>query len=161
MIRALTIAPSADPDMIQFITFEVGNDHFALPIQHVIEFRTWTEPTGMPHVPSYMRGVINVRGEIIPVFDLAARIGRGLTDATARHVTILAQNLDGQTTGVLVDSVLDILSVTADQISALPHIDGGDAAPFLSGVLTIDGALLGIIDIDRLVREAVTAVPIA
>jgi purine-binding chemotaxis protein CheW len=147
-------AAVADGAGLQFIAFEVGRDRFALPIQHVIEFRTWIEPTAMPNAPLYMRGVINVRGEILPIYDLAARLGRALTAATPRHVVILARNLDGQTTGILVDSVSDILSVPPKDISALPRLEGGEATPFLSGVIAVESELLGIIDIDRVVRES-------
>jgi purine-binding chemotaxis protein CheW len=145
---------STEVQTIQFIAFEVGSDRFALPIQHVIEFRTWIEPTIMPNAPHYMRGIINVRGEIIPIYDLAARIGRPLTDATPKHVVILAQNADAQITGVLVDSVSDILSINQSGIAALPRIEGGEATPFLSGVISVDSELLGIIDVDKLVRES-------
>lgn len=155
--RDVMIGTVGDGAGLQFIAFEVGADRFALPIQHVIEFRTWTEPTIMPNTPPYMRGIINVRGEILPIYDLAARIGRSPTQATPRHVVILSQNVDGQTTGILVDSVSDILSVAPEAISSLPRVEGGDATPFMSGVVIVEGEMLGIIDVDRLVRESTAA----
>ncbi len=150
----LDVVTMAEATAVQFIAFEVGHDRFALPIQHVIEFRTWIEPTIMPNAPSYVRGIINVRGEILPIFDLAARLGRGMTDATPKHVVILAQNINGQTTGVLVDSVSDILTIAPKDIAALPRVDGGEATPFLSGILSVDSELIGVIDVDKLVAES-------
>jgi purine-binding chemotaxis protein CheW len=149
----------ADDRSRQFIAFEVGQDRYALPIESVIEFRTWIEPTAMPNTPVYLRGVINVRGEIIPIYDFAGRLGRPLTNATPRHVVILTQNQASQTTGLLIDQVLDILSVQPEEISAMPRIDGVDAAPFLTGVVAVDGELLGIVDVDRLVFEGPLMVP--
>jgi purine-binding chemotaxis protein CheW len=150
----LEVATNPEAAALQFIAFEVGNDRFALPIQHVIEFRTWAEPTTMPNAPSYVRGIINVRGEILPIFDLAARLGRGFTMASPKHVVILAQNIQGQTTGILVDSVSDILTVSPKDIAALPRVEGGEATPFLSGILSIDSELIGVIDVDKLVHES-------
>jgi len=150
---------AVDDRTLQFIAFEVGTDRFALPIASVIEFRTWIEPTMMPNTPAYLRGVINVRGEIIPIYDFAARLGRGLTQATPRHIVILAHNQSGQTTGLLIDQVLDILSVVPEAISAMPRIEGVDAAPFLTGVVAVDAEMLGIVDVDRLVSESTLMVP--
>jgi purine-binding chemotaxis protein CheW len=67
------------------VSFEVGADTFLIPIEKVVEFRTWTDPTSVPHTPDFVRGIVNIRGEIVPIYDVAARLGRGLTKAAARY----------------------------------------------------------------------------
>src|ERR1700759_1598584 len=88
----------------QFITFTLGDAEYGIDIMKVREIKGWTETTRIPNAPAHVRGVINLRGVIIPIFDLNARFGNGLTDPTAMHVVIIVQT--GQrTVGLLVDTV--------------------------------------------------------
>ena len=80
---------------------------FAADIMAIREIRGWTDTTALPHVPDYVRGVINLRGMVLPVIDLKARLGLGLTEATPKHVIIVV-NADDRTIGLLVDAVSDI-----------------------------------------------------
>ncbi|MCX6513173.1 MAG: chemotaxis protein CheW, partial [Actinobacteria bacterium] len=56
------------------VSFEIGEDTFLIPIERVVEFRIWSEPTAIPHSPEYVRGIVNIRGEIVPIYDVAARL---------------------------------------------------------------------------------------
>lgn len=137
----------------QFVSFEIGGTAFLIPIERVIEFRTWSEPTAVPHTPDYVRGIVNIRGEIVPIYDVAARLGKGATDASARHVVVIVRGQDGRSIGLLVDSVTDIVAAKTEDMAAMPAIEGGDATPFMSGVVFLAEKILGVTDVDRLVEE--------
>jgi purine-binding chemotaxis protein CheW len=125
----------------QFVTFEIGAHTFLIPIERVVEFRTWTEPTSVPHTPDYVRGIVNIRGEIVP-------------EPGARHVVVIVRGEDSRSVGLLVDSVTDIVNARPDNMAPMPRIEGGDATPFMSGVVFAEERILGVTDVDRLVTEA-------
>ncbi|MBL8832479.1 MAG: purine-binding chemotaxis protein CheW [Rhodospirillales bacterium] len=137
----------------QFVTFEIGENTFLIPIERVVEFRTWSEPTSVPHTPDYVRGIVNIRGEIVPVYDVAARLGRGLTQPGARHVVVIVRGEDRRSVGLLVDSVTDIVNARPGEMAPMPRIEGGDATPFMSGVVFAEERIFGVTDVDRLVTE--------
>jgi purine-binding chemotaxis protein CheW len=145
----------------QFVSFEIGGTSFLIPIDRVIEFRTWVEPTAVPHTPDYVRGIVNIRGEIVPIYDVAARLGKGATDASARHVVVIVRGQDGRSIGLLVDSVTDIVVAKSEDMAAMPAIEGGDATPFMTGVVFLAEKILGVTDVDRLVEETFPGVDAA
>jgi purine-binding chemotaxis protein CheW len=147
------IAAATDAPETQFVSFEVGSDTFLIPIEKVVEFRTWSEPTAVPHTPDYVRGIVNIRGEIVPIYDVAARLGRGLTVAAERHVVVIVRSEDGRSVGLLVDSVTDIVNARSADMAPIPRIEGGDATPFMRGVVFVEERILGVTDVDRLVQE--------
>lgn len=137
----------------QYVSFEIGDSKFLIPIERVVEFRIWSEPTAVPRTPEYVRGIVNIRGEIVPIYDVSARLGRGSTEATARHVVVIVRSEDSRSIGLLVDSVTDIVNANTGNMASMPKIDGGNATPFMSGVVFIDDRILGVTDVDRLVQE--------
>lgn len=149
-------ASDASPEA-QFVSFEIGDTMFLIPIERVVEFRIWSEPTAVPRTPDYVRGIVNIRGEIVPIYDVAARLGRGLTEATDRHVVIIVRSEDARSIGLLVDSVTDIVNARTSNMAAMPKIDGGDTTPFMAGVVFIDDRILGVTDVDRLAQETLPA----
>ncbi len=94
----------------QFITFTLDAQEYGVDIMRVREIKGWTETTALPQAPSYVRGVINLRGIIVPILDLRARFGMGTTIPTRMHVVIIVIT-DTRTTGLLVDAVSDIITV--------------------------------------------------
>ena len=142
-----------DSPEAQFVSFEIGTDTFLIPIERVVEFRIWSEPTAVPHTPEYVRGIVNIRGEIVPIYDVAARMGRTHTQPTDRHVVVIVRGEDSRSIGLVVDSVTDIVNVRTSAMAPMPKIEGGKATPFMSGVVFIDSKILGVTDIDRLVQE--------
>ena len=133
-------------DMLQFVTIDVHGRSYALPIGVVIEFRTWIEPTPVPHSPPYMLGIINIRGEIVPVFDVGARLGHGPTVPSSQHVITLVQTPAEQVVGLLVDDVSDIRAVP--EVTALSAGDG-DAAE-IESVIELGDSVLGVISVSAL-----------
>ena len=93
----------------EFISFAIGNDQYGVDIMAVREIKGWSEITHLPKQPEYVRGVLNLRGVIVPIVDLRCRFGQGVTEATPLHVVIIVQ-IDQQLVGLLADRVLDIVS---------------------------------------------------
>src|SRR4051794_18257547 len=97
----------------ELIAFRVADQEFCVDIMQVRDIRGWTPTTAIPHSPHYVRGLINLRGAVLPVIDLAARFGLPLTAPTSRNVIVFAET-KRQTVGLLVDAVSDILTVVGD-----------------------------------------------
>src|SRR5690554_684133 len=92
----------------ELIAFRIGEQEFCVDIMAVREIRGWTPATPLPRTPDYMKGVINLRGAVLPIIDLSGRFGLGDTEPSARHVIMVVQ-IDGRMVGLLVDAVSDIL----------------------------------------------------
>ena len=118
----------------------------------VREIKEWSGVTQLPHQPDYMRGVLNLRGVMVPIIDLRCRFGQGLTDATPVHVVIVV-NIEGKTVGLLADRVLDIIAVEASRIQPVPQVSRGSKAHFLSGLVTVDTTMIALISLERLFIE--------
>jgi purine-binding chemotaxis protein CheW len=141
----------------ELIAFRIGSQEFCVDIMSVREIRGWTPATPLPQSPSFVRGVINLRGAVLPIVDLAARLGFPPTEPTSRHVIIVAQ-VERQVVGLLVDAVSDILTVTDDVIQPTPDVASEMAKTFVSGVLAVDGRMISLIGLENVLpasgREA-------
>ena len=136
----------------ELISFRVGVQEFCVDIMAVREIRGWTAATALPRSPSFVRGVINLRGAVLPIVDLAARLGFDSAEPTARHVIIVAQ-IGPQMVGLLVDAVSDILTVTDEVIQPTPEVASDTAKTFVRGLLAIEGRMISLIGLDRLLPD--------
>ena len=136
----------------EFIAFRIGEQEFTVNIMSVREIRGWTNATPMPHTPSYMKGVINLRGAVLPIVDLSHRLGMKPAEPTARHVIIVAQVRD-RIVGLLVDAVSDILTVTDDDFQPTPEIASDLERSFARGILAIEGRMICLIELDAMFPE--------
>lgn len=136
----------------ELISFRVGTQGFCVDIMSIREIRGWTPATALPHAPDYVRGVINLRGAVLPIVDLSIRLGLGAAEPTARHVIIVAQ-VEDQIMGLLVDAVSDILTVTDDMIQPTPDVASEAVRAFVKGLLAIDGRMVSFISLDRVLPE--------
>jgi purine-binding chemotaxis protein CheW len=118
----------------------------------VRDIRGWTPTTPLPHSSPYVKGVINLRGAVLPVVDLAARLGFQPTEPSARHVIIIAQ-VGSQTVGLLVDAVSDILTVASGSIQATPNVASELARAFMKGVIAMEGRMLSLIALDSVLTQ--------
>ena len=142
-----TLANTMTSGARELIAFRIGDQEFCVDTMSVREIRGWTPATQMPHTPSYMLGVINLRGAVLPIVDLAARLGMNPAEPTVRHVIIVAQS--GQTiVGLLVEAVSDILSVTNDNIQPTPDVSSDFERTFARGVLAIEKRMICLIELD-------------
>lgn len=150
--------PGARPDASaaprQLIAFSVGAQHYCVDIMAVREIRAWTGTTPLPNTADFIRGVINLRGLIVPIIDLRARLGQGRTDPSKSHVVIIVAVAD-RLNGLLVDAVSDILSVGARDIHPIPETEGEGQNPFLDGLIPQEEGMVALIALDRLVEKAV------
>jgi len=133
----------------QFLTFTVDGEEYGVDIMTVREIKGWTETTRLPGSPDSMRGVMNLRGLIIPIFDLRSRFGHGQTDATAKHVVIILA-VGTRNVGILVDAVSDILNATAEQIKPAPQQETAIDADFISGLISLESRMVVLLNIDQL-----------
>ncbi len=136
----------------ELISFRIGAQEFCVDIMSVREIRGWTPATALPQAPPFVRGVINLRGAVLPIVDLGARLGLGAADPTARHVIIVAQ-VEKQIVGLLVDAVSDILTVSDDMIQPTPDVASEMVRNFVRGLLAIDGRMVSFISLDRVLPE--------
>src|SRR5215510_5547144 len=133
----------------QVISFAIGDDQYGVDIMAVREIKGWSEITHLPKQPEYVRGVLNLRGVIVPIIDLRCRFGQGLTEATALHIVIIVQIASRQV-GLLADRVLDIVSFETNQIQAVPRVANGSRIGFLSGLVTTESGMIAVIDLANL-----------
>jgi purine-binding chemotaxis protein CheW len=133
-----------DNEIRELISFRVGEQRYCVDIMDVREIRGWTPATPLPHAPEFMRGVINLRGAVLPIVDLAARFRLEPSTPTSRHVVIVVE-IDGKLVGLLVDAVCDILAAAPEQMQATPDMMGLDAQEFVEALLTVEGRMVGLV----------------
>ena len=133
----------------ELISFRIGEQEFCVDIMAVREIRGWTPATPLPRTPGYMKGVINLRGAVLPIIDLSGRFGLGDTEPSARHV-IMVVHIGGRTVGLLVDAVSDILQLTDDQVQPTPDVAADEVKAFVKGIFAIDGRMISLIALDRI-----------
>ena len=150
--RGATALEAAGGVALQFVTFRIAEEEYGVDIMDVREIKAWAGATRLPNSAEYMRGVINLRGVIVPVYDLRARFGLGLTDATATHVVIIIA-VGQKIVGVLVDAVSDILDVQEGGVQAVPRMDTTIDAAFLSGLVNVEERMVALLDTHKLFAE--------
>ncbi|MEJ0067596.1 MAG: chemotaxis protein CheW [Pseudomonadota bacterium] len=133
----------------QFITFTLDAQEYGIDIMVVREIKGWTETTTIPNAPSYVRGVINLRGIIVPIFDLRTRFGMGQTNPSRMHVVIIV-NTGTRTVGLLVDTVSDIITVAAGAIRPVPEMGMAADDRFLGGLVALDDRMVTLVSLDGL-----------
>jgi purine-binding chemotaxis protein CheW len=137
----------------ELIAFRIGEHEFCVDIMSVREIRGWTPATPLPHTQKYMRGVINLRGAVLPIVDLRARLGFGFTEPGARHVIIVVRT-GRQEVGLLVDAVCDILTATEDMLQPTPSVASETVKSFIRGILAVEGRMIGLIALGRILPGA-------
>ncbi len=144
---------SASTRELELIAFRIGEQEFCVDIMSVREIRGWVPVTPLPRSPSFVRGVINLRGAVLPILDLSARLGFPLTETSARHVIIVAQ-VGHQVIGVLVDAVSDIITVGENTTQPPPEMASGRVRNFVQGILAIESRMVSLISLDRVMPKA-------
>ena len=137
---------------IELMAFRIGAQEFCIDIVTVREIRGWTPATALPHSPEFVRGVINLRGAVLPIVDLAARLGLESVEPTSRHVIIVAQ-VGRQIIGLLVDAVSEILTVGEGTVQPTPDVASEMAKTFVRGVLAINGRMISLIGLDEILPK--------
>ncbi|PZX11354.1 purine-binding chemotaxis protein CheW [Palleronia aestuarii] len=140
----------------EFLNFYVGGQEFCMDIMPVREICSWTNVTTLPHAPVDVLGVMNLRGAIVPIVDLSARLGLGPCERHERNVIIIAM-VSGQVVGLLVTAVSDIVEVGSDEIQPMPRISCAEASDFIAGIISSREHTLRVLSTDAL-AASMTAV---
>ena len=137
----------------EYLGFPRGDEHSALYILKVQEIRGYDAVTRVPDTPDYIRGVVNLRGAIVPVLDLRMKLG--LKEARYDAFTVMiVLNFEGRTAGIVVDAVSDVVQLGADQIRATPELGAAIDTRFISAIGTTDEQMVILLDIESLIDWA-------
>lgn len=136
----------------QFITFRSEQQEFGADIMSIREIRGWTVTTPLANAPASVRGVINLRGSVLPVIDLKARLGFGHTDATSKHVIIVVHT-GGRAIGLLVDAVSDVMEASFTDIQGTPELAQEEQNEFAEGIANLDNRMVTILSMDKLIAS--------
>ena len=140
----------------KYLTFRLGREEFGMHVLQVREIMGLMDITAVPHTPSYVRGVINLRGRVIPVLCLRSKFGMDAegADQSCIIVTQVAGEDGPIQVGVIVDAVSDVLNIAASEIEDTPNFGAGGAPPYLLGMAKIKGKVKILLDIDQVVKTA-------
>ena len=149
-----TNRPEALPqeEEAQYLTFMLGGEMFAIGILGIKEILEYGQLTSVPMMPAFVRGVINLRGAVVPVVDLSARFGRQNSEVSRRSciVIIEAESEDGtQDVGLMVDAVSAVLEIPANEIEPPPSFGARIRADFISGMAKVSGKFVIVLNVDR------------
>ena len=143
----------ASEETQQLVAVTLGEQSYCFDIMSVREIRAWSGTTELPNTADYMRGVVNLRGAIVPIIDLRKRLGQGETNPTKSHVVVIVA-VDDKLNGILVDAVSDILHAAAGDVRPIPDTDGETQNAFLDGLITQKDRMVGLIALDRLIDQS-------
>lgn len=156
-----TPVPAATAEPRQYLTFTLGGEMFAVETLSVKEIIEYGQITAVPMMPLSIRGVINLRGAVVPVVDLSARFGRPSTDLTRKTcIVIIEVQTEGeeQDVGVVVDAVSEVLEIPAADVEPAPGFGARIRADFISGMGKVDGRFVILLDVDRVLSVEEMAV---
>lgn len=140
-------------DPVEYLSFEVSGEGYAIDIALTREIRGWTEPSVMPESRNYELGVINLRGEMLPLIDLAAKLGLPSPEIHERSVIIVAE-VENMVVGLLVDSVSNIIAPTEDDIRNPPETGSGGNIDYVCALTVIEEKMVRILDLSAVLRAA-------
>jgi purine-binding chemotaxis protein CheW len=148
-MESAKIRVEADGELSQLISFMVGDEEYGLDILRVKEVIRVREITRLPKAPSFVKGIINLRGDVIPIIDLRDKFGLPAQEQTA-DTRVIVVDVEGKLVGMVVDSASQVVRIPADQIDPPPPIVGGLSAEFVRGVGKMEDRLIILLDIDRI-----------
>ncbi|CUH77023.1 Chemotaxis protein CheW [Tritonibacter multivorans] len=134
----------------EFVSFTVAGQAFCLKITQIREIRRWSPVTILPHAPADVLGVMNLRGAVIPIYDLSARFGLQQTEASERNVVIVVA-VHGKPVGLLAESVSEIISINPEEIQETPQVDSRSTMEYIQGIISHDDTMVRIINLDAVI----------
>lgn len=133
---------------LELLSFRVADQEYSVDIMSVREIRGWTRATSLPHAPDFVRGVINLRGSVLPVVDLATRLGIESGEPNERSVIIVV-DVGGRTVGLRVDAVSDILSIPSGDLQTPPDLVTEEADAFIRALTIVEGRMIRVLEVGR------------
>lgn len=163
MSQTRTTAGGTDTaDSTQYLTFKLHQEEYGVEILKVQEIKGFTQVTPVPNTPAYVRGVINLRGTVVPVLDLRARFRMESADYN-QFTVIIVVNLHDRIVGLVVDAVSDVLNFRHDDVEPTPDFGVGVDTSFITGLAKVEERLVLLLNLECLVSDAevATAEPVA
>jgi purine-binding chemotaxis protein CheW len=148
--------PSAEQTVAasgQYLTLRLGSEEYAIDILRVQEIRSYEEPTRMVNAPAYIKGVVNLRGVIVPIVDLRMKLNLEKVEYNEFTVVIIL-NVHGTVIGAVVDSVSDVVTLSAQAIKPAPQFDAAIDARFITGLANVGERMLIVMNMDALMSNA-------
>ena len=136
----------------QFLTFNLAEEFYGVDILKVQEIKGYTNVTKIPNTPDYLKGVLNLRGTIVPIVDLRMKFGMGVTEPTSFTVVVVV-NVRNRVMGFLVDAVSDVLDLNAKDIQPPPEMGNTVDITFVAGIGNSNDHLVTLLDIDRVLTD--------
>ena len=136
----------------EYLSFVLGDAQYCIDILKVQEIRTYEAPTRIANTPAFIKGVMNLRGNIVPIIDLRVKFGLPEQKIDTQTVVIVL-NVAKRTVGVVVDGVSDVIAVGADEIKPAPELGGALDMRYIQGLATVGGQMMILIDIERLMTS--------
>ncbi len=139
----------------QFLSFTLGDEEYGVDILRVQEIRSWEPVSRIPNVPEYEKGVVNLRGAIVPIVDLRERFGLGHAEYDPLTVVVVLQaQIEDKTRvmGVVVDSVSDVVDVERNKIQTTPNFGAKVSMEFINGLASVNERMVMLLDVDKLLK---------
>ena len=143
----------ADAQVMEFLTFRLGAESYGIEILKVQEIRGYERPTTIANAPTFIKGVINLRGIIVPIIDMRIKFNLG-TPTYDQFTVVIILNMASRVMGMVVDSVSDVITLTPEQVKPAPEIGAVLDTEYLIGLGTLDDRMLILVDIDKLMSSA-------
>lgn len=140
---------------VQYLSFTLDNEEYAVDILRVQEIRSWEPVSRIPNVPHYEKGVVNLRGSIVPIIDLREKLGIKRTEYTPLTVVVVLQTNDNnktRTMGVVVDSVSDVINLDKTKIQDAPDFGAKVSNEFINGLVSVNERMVILLDVDKLLK---------
>ena len=137
----------------EFLTFRLGQEEYGIDILRVQEIRSYEQPTRMAHAPDFIKGVIDLRGVIVPIVDLRLKLQCSEANYTDFTVVIIL-NVGGTVLGAVVDAVADVVALSAEAIKPAPQFQGQMDAAFVRGIASVGERMLIVVDIEALLSSS-------
>ena len=137
----------------EFLTFRLGGEEYGIDILRVQEIRSYEQPTRIANAPHFIKGVVNLRGVIVPIIDLRLKLGCETAEYNAFTVVIVL-NVKGRVVGAVVDSVSDVMELTREHIKAAPEMNSNIDGNFITGIGSVGDRMLILMDIEGLMSSA-------
>jgi purine-binding chemotaxis protein CheW len=138
---------------LEFLAFTLGQEEYGIDIQKVQELRGYDAVTRIANAPEFIKGVVNLRGIIVPIIDMRIKFNLG-TPAYDQFTVVVILNIAGRTMGLVVDSVSDVITLTADQVKPAPPMGSAFDTDYLIGLGALNDRMLILVDIDRLMSSS-------
>ena len=151
--QSSTVKSTVSDELLQLVSFHIGQEEYGVDITKVLEINRMVEITKVPQAPSYVEGVINLRGKVIPIIDLRKRLGVESKEYD-KNTRIVVVDIESEVLGMIVDSVSEVLRISRSTIEPPPDIANGSKSDYIQGVAKMEDRLLIFLDLSKVIDVA-------